>query len=177
MTLANFHQQTILPFFSLHSSLSSCLQSDTISSYGYHKTVIKCCLNLFPDNLHRLNCLYFSYDAHTVRNFNNDAFRAVYKRPILSLYLFSSNISCNLQQQSDSFPSSSQGSDLHRSVPDAVTPFLDMTTWGRLVPACVSTEGKHVPVQFRGKQLKFYVVTSKGRGVVPHSHKVGVLGA
>lgn len=49
------------PFFLL-SSLS-CLQSDIISSYGYHKTVIKCCLNLFPDNLHRLRGMYLSHDA------------------------------------------------------------------------------------------------------------------
>lgn len=34
-----------------------------------------------------------------------------------------------------------------------------------------------MPVQFRGKQLKFYKVTSKGEGVAPHPHQVGISGA
>lgn len=51
--------------------------------------------------------------------------------------------------------------DLHSSVPDAVTPFLDVIYEGRAVPVHVSPERKHMPVQFKGKQLKFYVVTSK----------------
>jgi len=101
--------------------------SDTISSHGYHETVIECRLNSFPGNLHRLSSMHFSHDARSMSHFSNDLSRAEYKRPVSLSYLFSSGVSCSLARRSDSSPDSSQGLDLHSSVPDAVTPFLSTT--------------------------------------------------
>lgn len=103
-------------------------------------------------------------------NFNNDEFRAEYKRPILPLYLFSSNVSCNLQQQSDFGPDTSQGSDLHSSVPDALTPFLDLIheeglflfMLAQTESTCLCNSGGNINEILFFYLLKFDVVTSKG---------------
>lgn len=124
--LISVSKQSFPFLFFFPSSLSSCLLSDIISSCGYHRTVIECRLYLFPDNLHRLTCMSYLYDALTASHFGHDVSRAEYERPISLPYLFSSNISCNLAQRSDSFPDSAQGSDLHSSASDAVTPFLNV---------------------------------------------------